>query len=100
MADLIKRVPPATIERVGGAAEKAEEQLARSHDLLLRHPGADELVATSPDEYVEIAARLVRDAAWRLQLRHEIAQRRSALFDDRAPVRALEDALFETARPA
>jgi predicted O-linked N-acetylglucosamine transferase (SPINDLY family) len=60
----------------------------------LRLLGLDELVAGTPAQYAEIALRLVEDDAWRTRLKQEIAQRRHALFDDRAPVRALEDALF------
>jgi len=36
VADLVKRVPPARLEGAGAGVKKAEEQLARSHDLLLR----------------------------------------------------------------
>jgi hypothetical protein len=36
VADLVKRIPPAKLEGAGAGAKKAEEQLARSHDLLLR----------------------------------------------------------------
>ena len=61
----------------------------------LRHLGMDELVATTPDAFADIAVRLVEDAAWRARLAGDIAQRRHALFNDQAPVRALEDALFE-----
>jgi predicted O-linked N-acetylglucosamine transferase (SPINDLY family)/cytochrome c-type biogenesis protein CcmH/NrfG len=63
----------------------------------LRLLGLDELVATTPAQFADIALRLVEDAAWRLHVRREIAQRRPALFLDQAPVRALEDALFEAA---
>ena len=66
----------------------------------LRRLGLDELVATTAAEYADIALRLVEDAPWRAHLRQEIAQRRHALFLDQAPVRALEDALFEAARAA
>jgi predicted O-linked N-acetylglucosamine transferase (SPINDLY family) len=60
----------------------------------LRLLGLDELVATTSGEFADIALRLVEDAALRTRIKQEIAQRRSTLFDDRAPVRALEDALF------
>jgi protein O-GlcNAc transferase len=66
----------------------------------LRHVGLDDLVATSQAEYAEIALRLVEDEAWRARMRAEIVQRRQGLFDDRAPVKALEEALFEAARAA
>ena len=67
---------------------------------LLRHLGLDELVATTPEAFAEIALRLVEDGAWGAHLEREIAQRRHALFYDRTPVRALEDALFEAVRVA
>jgi protein O-GlcNAc transferase len=63
----------------------------------LRHLGLDELVATTTEQYADIALRLVEDADWHAHLEREIAQRRHALFFDQAPVRALEDALFEAA---
>jgi protein O-GlcNAc transferase len=66
----------------------------------LRHLGLDELVATTSAEYVDIALRLVDDTPWRARMKQEIAQRRQALFDDRVPVRALEEALFAAARAA
>jgi protein O-GlcNAc transferase len=64
----------------------------------LRQLGLDQLVATTPAEYVDIALRLVDDAAWHAQMKQAIVQRRATLFDDRAPVRALEEALFAAAR--
>ena len=63
----------------------------------LRLLGLDELVATTPGEFADIALRLVEDDAWHAHIEREIAQRRHALFFDQAPVRALEDALFEAA---
>ena len=63
----------------------------------LRHLGLDELVAGTPEAFADIAMRLVEDAPWRAHIEREIAQRRHALFFDQAPVRALEDALFEAA---
>jgi len=63
----------------------------------LRHLGLDDLVARTPEAFAGIALRLVEDEPWRAHLEREIAQRRHALFFDQAPVRALEDALFEAA---
>ena len=37
VADLVKRVPPAKLEGEGAGAKKAAEQLAKAHDLALRH---------------------------------------------------------------
>jgi len=64
----------------------------------LRHLGLDELVATTPASYADIAMRLVEDQAWHAHLQREIAQRRHALFYDQAPVRALEEALLAAVR--
>ena len=66
----------------------------------LRHLGLDELVASCAGEFAAIALRLLDDAAWHARLKREIVQRRHALFDDLAPVRALEDALFAAAAAA
>ena len=63
----------------------------------LRLLGLDELVATTAEQYADIAMRLVDEPDWQAHLEREIAQRRHALFFDLAPVRALEDALFEAA---
>ncbi|MET0383026.1 MAG: hypothetical protein ABW032_06345, partial [Burkholderiaceae bacterium] len=64
----------------------------------LRLLGLDELVATSPAEFVDIAMRLIDDDARRAHLKREIGHRRSRLFDDLAPVRALEDVLIAAAQ--
>ena len=66
----------------------------------LHHLGLGELVATNAAEYVDIALRLVEDDAWRARMKQEIVQRRPALFDDRVPVRALEEALFAAVQAA
>ncbi len=63
----------------------------------LRHLGLDELVATDVQGFADIALRLVEDPAWHADMEREVARRRHALFYDQAPVRALEDALFEAA---
>ena len=78
-------------------AFEAEFMRGRLASGLLRHLGLDELVATTPEAFAQIALRLVDDGAWRAHIEREIAQRRHALFYDQAPVRALENALFEAA---
>ena len=60
---------------------------------ILRSMGLDALVATSDDTYVDLAVRLVRDDAWNIEVREDIEVRRSALFGDQAPIRALEEFL-------
>jgi protein O-GlcNAc transferase len=64
----------------------------------LRQIGLDELVATTSAEFVDRAMRLVDDDAHRLRMKHDIAQRQASLFDDLAPVRALEEALLAAAQ--
>jgi predicted O-linked N-acetylglucosamine transferase (SPINDLY family) len=65
---------------------------------ILRHIGMDALVAESDDAYVELAVALTRDSGRRDALRDEIVRRRSALFGDAAPVRALEGFLESAVR--
>ena len=58
---------------------------------LMETMGIANTVAGSEDEYVAIAVRLGREPAWRRRCAARIVERRASLFDDRAPVRALED---------
>ncbi len=60
---------------------------------ILRRLDLQSLVAQTTDDYVRIAARLVQDARYRDAVREQIAARRGILFDDMAPIRALEDYL-------
>ncbi len=57
---------------------------------ILRRMGLDELVATSTDEYVRIAVRLVTEAGFRTRVVARIEHAHGILFDDLAPVRGLE----------
>lgn len=52
--------------------------------------GLPELVAESDAEWVEIALRLGQDAGWRAGVRERVASGSARLFDQEAPVRALE----------
>jgi predicted O-linked N-acetylglucosamine transferase (SPINDLY family) len=61
---------------------------------MLRHIGLDELVATSDAAYVELAVALANDQPRRQNLRELMRGARERLFEDDAPVRALE-AFFE-----
>jgi predicted O-linked N-acetylglucosamine transferase (SPINDLY family) len=65
---------------------------------ILRRIGMDALVADSDDAYVELAATLTRDPVRRDRLRGEMIARRSDLFGDLAPIRALERFLESAAR--
>ncbi|MFO1325311.1 MAG: tetratricopeptide repeat protein [Burkholderiales bacterium] len=65
---------------------------ARSGVSLLRTLDLPELVADTPDRYVELNVRLATDAAWRGRLRGELRRRllASPLMDGAAFTRALE----------
>jgi predicted O-linked N-acetylglucosamine transferase (SPINDLY family) len=58
-----------------------------------RQMGFTELVAESLDSYVEIALRLAHDRTWREQVKNEIAQRSSALYEDAGMLAQMEDFL-------
>ena len=60
---------------------------------MLRQMDAAELIARDDDDYVAIAARLVAESGWREELRAKIRDGRAAVFDDKAPMAALADAL-------
>ena len=57
---------------------------------ILKRIGLPELVAVDAAQYVELAVRLAQDAGYRQDIRRRIEERRGALFDDTAPIRALE----------
>lgn len=63
VADLVRRVPPARLEGNGGGAKKATEQLAKSHDLLLRH-AKDFVQRERPNLYQK--ARIANRMKWAL----------------------------------
>jgi predicted O-linked N-acetylglucosamine transferase (SPINDLY family) len=60
--------------------------------------GVDELVAPSQEAYVELATRLGTEPAFRARMRAAIAEGSFRLFDQEAPVRALEDFLLSAFR--
>lgn len=64
---------------------------------VLRRMGMDELVARDTQGYVDLAVHLGDDVAFRAEVRGRIAARRSVLFGDLAPVRALEGFLASLA---
>jgi protein O-GlcNAc transferase len=66
---------------------------------ILRRLGLNELVATSESEYVDIAVRLARDAAYWGEMQARLEAARPSLYGDTASVRALE-AFFEDALKA
>ncbi len=64
--------------------------------------GLSELIASDIDDYLRIATRLCGDAVWRAELGALIRERSGVLFDDPAPLAALEafyrDAVASPAR--
>jgi predicted O-linked N-acetylglucosamine transferase (SPINDLY family) len=63
---------------------------------IMRRLDLPELVAASDEEFIGTAVRLAADATRCEELRAAIAERRSVLFNDLEPVRALERFLTET----
>lgn len=76
-------------------AHEGEFMRGRLASGLMRRMGLDEWVATTNQDFIDTAMRLVKDEPLRLALCQQIAQRRSRIFNDQAPVRALEQALIE-----
>jgi predicted O-linked N-acetylglucosamine transferase (SPINDLY family) len=66
---------------------------------ILRMMGMPEAVAGSVDDYVALAVRTGRDAAWRATLKTRIASDKHRLYRDRTCIAALEDFLDRAARP-
>ncbi len=62
---------------------------------ILKRMGMSELVARTDDEYVDKVVRLCEDAKYRDEIRQRIAGSKKVLFNDLAPVRALEDVLTQ-----
>lgn len=62
---------------------------------ILRRMGLGSLVAESEEAYVALAVALVRDSVLRARIKHQIEDARSLLFEDAAPIRALEEFLAE-----
>ncbi|MGF1588941.1 MAG: tetratricopeptide repeat protein [Pleurocapsa sp.] len=62
---------------------------------VLKMIGVEEAIAQSKDEYIQIAVRLGQDASYRRHIAQQIALNKHKLYGDLAPVRALEDFLFQ-----
>ncbi len=62
---------------------------------IMRRLELPELVATTDEQFIERAIALAADPARRAQLRADIESRRSILFNDLEPIRALERCLTE-----
>jgi predicted O-linked N-acetylglucosamine transferase (SPINDLY family) len=64
---------------------------------ILKRIGLEELIAASEDDYVALAVRLAREDEYRAQIRARIEASRQVLYDDRAPIEALEAFLSSVA---
>jgi predicted O-linked N-acetylglucosamine transferase (SPINDLY family) len=62
---------------------------------ILKRMGLHELVAASEEDYVELAVKLARGAGYRQDARARMAASRSILYEDLAPIRALENFLLK-----
>jgi predicted O-linked N-acetylglucosamine transferase (SPINDLY family) len=71
---------------------RGDRGIARGTYSILRTLEADDLIAKSPEEFVEINLRLAQDGAWRARLRDTLRQRLeiSPLMDSRTFTSALE----------
>jgi predicted O-linked N-acetylglucosamine transferase (SPINDLY family) len=58
---------------------------------ILKRLGLQELVVDTEQDYVALAVKLVQDAGYREHIRSRIEANRHILFEDTAPIRALED---------
>ncbi len=65
---------------------------------ILKRMGLRELVAGSEEDYIALAVKLIRDGEYRERTRKRIATERHLLFEDRAPIRALENFLAEVVK--
>lgn len=64
---------------------------------ILKRIGMQELVVNDTDAYVALAVRLAQDRAYRAEISRRIAAGRHVLYEDAAPIRALEDFLLAAA---
>jgi protein O-GlcNAc transferase len=60
----------------------------------LKMMGIEEMIATSKEDYVKIAVRLGQNAEYRQDISQQIANNKHKLYNDLAPVRALEEFLL------
>jgi protein O-GlcNAc transferase len=61
---------------------------------ILRTLGLDELVASDDEHYIALAVRLATDAQYRQSIRERIERSRDTLYNDVAPVQALQEFLL------
>lgn len=69
--------------------------MAVSESDILKRIGVPELAAETEEDYVTLAVKLAQDAEYRRHIRERIEASRQVLFEDIAPIRALENFLAE-----
>ena len=67
---------------------------------IVKQLGLPELVTPTEEAYVELAVRLASDRAYRQSVRERMEKARSGLYEDPAPLRALEEFLLQARPPA
>ena len=67
----------------------------RLASVFLKEIGLEKLICESPQDYARAVIRLVNDAELRAGTRVEIAEKRSALFENDLAVRQFEDLLSQ-----
>jgi predicted O-linked N-acetylglucosamine transferase (SPINDLY family) len=65
---------------------------------ILKRMGMPETIAKSDEDYAALAVRLASDADYRQVVREKIPAARGTLFEDRAPIRGLEEFLERSSR--
>ena len=65
---------------------------------ILKRMGLQELIAASEEDYISLAVKLIRDGEYRERTRKRIEAERHVLFEDVAPIRALEKFLAEVSK--
>ena len=65
---------------------------------ILKRMSMPELVAKTDQEYIELVVQLVQDKSYHDQISKKMIERREILYDDLAPIKALESFLVNKAR--
>lgn len=74
----------------------AGELMRGRHSLaILKMMGIEETIASTKEEYVQIALRLGKDSEYRQHISRLVAENKHKLYGDLKPVRALEDFIFQ-----
>ncbi|UKO97452.1 tetratricopeptide repeat protein [Nostoc sp. UHCC 0870] len=87
LESIIHNIPVVTMS---GELMRGRHSLA-----ILKMMGIEEAIASSKEEYVQIAIRLGREPEYRQYLSRLIAANKHKLYGDLTPVRALEDLFFQ-----